>query len=232
MNIFLSKIPQNKKIFLPLHFAFTLLLISVFFLGGCQKKCDYFDYVSELRSNIFLAETEDFSLRIYAVKKENPYKMDGVPQESSSLFEAYMVAPSSNETANLLFQIDGKDYGCEMSFDNVKCEYFYSCSLDISKRKEIKCTVKYGDREVVLNAISVLTEASLAPKIALEKLISQNNELFESMTDDYGFQGEIYLRLIHEDSAYYYIGIISRDGKVNAFLMNAESGKILAKREN
>ncbi len=171
-------------------------------------------------------------MRIYAVKKENPYKMDGVPQESSSRFEAYMVAPSGNETTNLLFEIDGKDYGGEMSFDNVKCEYFYSCSLDVSTRKEIKCTVKYGDSEVILNAVSVLTESSLSPKAALQKLLAENEELFTSMTDDYGFQGEIYLRLIHEDSAYYYIGVISRDGKVNAFLMNAENGKILAKREN
>ena len=50
------------------------------------------------------------------------------------------------------------------------------------------------------------------------------------MTDKYGFSGEIYLRLIYEDSPYYYVGIIERNGTVHAFLINAQTGKILAKR--
>ena len=51
------------------------------------------------------------------------------------------------------------------------------------------------------------------------------------MTDKYGFSGEIYLRLIYEDSPYYYVGVINRNSEVNAFLLNAETGKILAKRK-
>ena len=53
----------------------------------------------------------------------------------------------------------------------------------------------------------------------------------ESMTDKYGFTGEIYIRLIYEDAPYYYVGIIDRNGTINAFLLNATSGKILAKRQ-
>ncbi len=228
MNVFLSKNRRNRLLLFP----FCLVLLSLLFLSGCHKKLNYFDYVSELRSNIFLAETEDFSLRIYAVEKETPYAMDGVPQETSPRLEAYLVAPSGNQTMNLHFEIDGKTMGGEMSYDNVKCEYFYSCTLDVSALREIPCALTYGEENLALTAISILTEQALAPKVALEKLIQENSELFSSMTDDYGFAGEIYLRLIHEDNAYYYIGVISREGKVNAFLMNAETGKILAKRQN
>ena len=33
---------------------------------------DYFDYVSELRSNILVAKTNEYFLKIYAVEKEYP----------------------------------------------------------------------------------------------------------------------------------------------------------------
>ena len=52
------------------------------------------------------------------------------------------------------------------------------------------------------------------------------------MTDKYGFTGEIYLRLIYEETAYYYVGIIDRNGNIYAFLVNAQTGKILAKRQS
>lgn len=51
------------------------------------------------------------------------------------------------------------------------------------------------------------------------------------MTDEYGFAGEIYLRLLYEDAPYYYVGVVSKGGKTTAFLLNGKTGKLLAKRE-
>ncbi len=232
MDFFANKNTYPRKLFHWLRGTLFLLFVLLLgFLSGCQKKLDYFDYVSELRSTIFLAQEEDFSLRIYAVKKETPYLTDGIPQEVSPRFEAYLVAPDGSKTTNLSFEIDGRIFGGEMSFDNVKREYFYSCTLDISALDEIACTLQYGERELKMTAKSVLDGNALSPKAALEKLTKEHAALFSSLSDAYGFAGEIYLRLIYEESAYYYIGVIDRTGKINAFLMNAESGKILAKRE-
>jgi uncharacterized membrane protein YkoI len=52
------------------------------------------------------------------------------------------------------------------------------------------------------------------------------------MTDKYGFKGEIYFRLIYEGNPYYYIGIINRNGEITAFLINAKTGKTLARRNS
>ena len=84
---------------------------------------------------------------------------------------------------------------------------------------------------VEVTAKSVLKENALSPKEALDILHKNESELFEKMTDKYGFTGEIYLRLIYEDSPFYYVGIIDRNGGIVAFLMHAETGKILAKRQ-
>ena len=227
MNTFFRK----KRMFLPTYWLAYLVLLLLT-LSGCQKQIDYFDYVSELRQNIFLAEADGFSLRIYDVVKESPYLADGIPKETSSRVETYLVAPEGSETCHLTFSLNGKTYGGEMSFDNVKTEYYYSCSLSLSGVNALECRIEYGEKTLTLTARSVKTEQTLSPKGCLQKLQESEGELFSSLTDKYGFTGEIYLRLLYEDAPYYYVGVIERTGKIHAFLLNAKTGKILAKRES
>lgn len=232
----MSIIPSIKKHqqtnFLFRILSFCLIFIASFSLAACKKSINYFDYVSELRNNIFLAKTETLSLRIYAVTKESPYSSDGIPQETFSRMEAHLVAPEGNKTTTISFLIDEQSYGGEMSYDIVKGEYYYACPLDVSSQTSIVCLIHYGEVETELTATSVLTENTITPQAALKKLQTDKTELFSSLTDKYGFAGEIYLRLISESAPYYYIGIIDRKGNCNAFLMNAETGKILAHRQS
>ena len=232
MNVFLfsKKYPQ-KKSSLILAIIFLCLLV-IFPLSACKKPINYFDYVSELRNNIFLSKTEALSLRIYAVTKESPYSTDGIPREKFSRTEVYLTAPEGNKTVQITFQIGEQSFGGEMSYDMVKGEYYYACSVDVSSLNNLPCLIQYGEEEIELMANSVLTENTLAPNAALDKLQKENQDLFTALTDKYGFAGEIYLRLIYEGSPYYYIGVIDRQGNCHAFLMNAETGKILAKRQS
>ena len=212
--------------------AILLLVCLSAFLFSCKKEIRYFDYVSELRNNVFLASDDEFSLRIYSVEKESPYSADGVPRETNVRTEIWLVAPSGEQECNVSFVIDGETHGGEMSYDNVKAEYYLSCNLDISTLSTLTCSVVYGETTRELTAKSVLSKDTLPPETVLKNLVLSEQELFSSMTDKYGFAGEIYLRLIYEDSPYYYVGVIDRSGKTNAFLINATSGKILAKRQS
>ncbi len=212
-------------------FSLFLLLCLSLCLFSCKREINYFDYVSELRSNVFLASNDEFSLRIYSVQKESPYTADGVPREINVRTEIWLVAPSGEKECNLSFTVDNTPYGGEMAYDNVKAEYYLACNLDTATLSTIECNITYGETEYTLTAKSVLSQETLSPQTVLKNLASAEAELFTSMTDKYGFAGEIYLRLIYEDSPYYYVGVIDRSGKTNAFLINATSGKILARRE-
>ena len=171
-------------------------------------------------------------MRVYAVMKESPYSPDGIPRETFSRLEAYLSTPEGNKTTNITFQIGEQAYCGEMSYDMVRGEYYYACPIDASMQSSLRCFIKYGDEEKELTANSVLTESTIKPQDALKKLQTEKTELFSSLTDKYGFAGEIYLRLIFEGSPYYYIGVMDRNGNCNAFLMNAETGKILAERQS
>jgi hypothetical protein len=220
---------SRPKILIRLVFI-CIALFCAFTLFGCKKSVSYADYVSEYRSNIFLAKTDTLSLRVYSVNKETPYAADGVPQETSPRTEVYLVAPEGDKICTLFFTVGGKEYGGEMSYDNVKAEYFYACSLDVSKVETLPCRIEYGKQSLELNALSIRQENTLSAQEILNKLKTVEGELFESLTDKYGFAGEIYIRLIYEENPYYYVGIIDRNGNIHAFLLNAQTGKILAKR--
>ena len=214
-------------------FKSALLLLSMLCLAifvGCKKEIDYRPYVSEWRSNILLASEDQFALRVYAVEKENPYIADGIPRECNTRVEVYLTAPEGKETCNVFFTVDGQEYGGEMSYDNVKAEYFFSCSLDVSTVETVPCRVEYGAKTLLLNAQTIRQEATMDATKLLKALSTSESELFASLTDSYGFAGEIYIRLIYEENPYYYVGIIDRNGNIHAFLLNAQTGKILAKR--
>ncbi len=224
---------SNRFLLVTLIKALCLILsaISLFLLTGCKKEIDYFSYVSELRSNILLAETEDFSLKVYALLKEYPYAADGIPHEATNRCEVRLLAPNGAENYHITFRYKDKEYGGDMSYDNVKCEYYFSCALDISQCASLPCVIEYGDSRVELNALSVVNSSLLPSKQILEIVRNENEELFAIMTDKYGFQGEIYIRLLFEDACYYYVGVIDREGNVNAFLVNGSTGKIIAQRQ-
>lgn len=230
MNAFyysLSRLIHKCKAFFTLLFVIFLLPFS-----ACQKQVDYFSYVSELRDNIFIAEQGGYSLSIYSMEREYPYETDGIKMQTSRITEIRFFAPSGDKDCRLSLQIDGKEQSGEMSYDNVKAQYYYSCSLDVSNLKEVACVVFYDETSIEFLAKSVKTQNTITPQNALDIVQKDEHELFNDMTDKYGFAGEIYLRLIYEESPYYYVGIIERNGKVTALLLNAESGKILAKRKN
>ena len=209
----------------------TLSLLLILTSSACTKEINYFNYVSELRSNIFIAKADSFLLRIYAVCKESPYSTDGVPRECFSRLEAYLITPEGNHQTQICLQIENNSYEGEMSYDIVKGEYFTSFSIDVSTQREIPCFVKYGDEKKELTATSILSPNTISPQEALKIVQTEKTELFLSLTDKYGFSGEIYLRLLFEVSPYYYVGVIDRQGNCTAFLMNAETGKILAQKQ-
>ena len=193
---------------------------------------DFFDYVSELRSNILIAEQNPYLLKVYAVEEEYPYSADGIKRETTSRAEIFFTAPSGDKSCNISFSLNGKTHEGEASYDNVKAEYFLSYPLDFSNVESMDFTIRYGEESLTLPAKTIKTDKTLSPRQALNKLRENAPSVFETLTDTNSFVGEIYLRLICEETPYYYVGLIEKSGKIQAYLLNSENGKILAKREH
>ena len=227
---------KNKKNYLFSAIFKLLFLVCVLILpallSSCKQTLDYAAYVSELRANVFLAEADGFALHVYSVTKESPYESDGLVREKNQRTEFYLVAPQGNEPCQISFTANETNHGGEMSYDNVKAEYYFYCPVETANLSLLSVHVTYGGKTLDFSAKSVLNADTLSPFEVLTRLQTEEKAFFDGLTDKYGFAAEIRIRLIYEDTPYYYIGVIDRKGNTTAFLINATSGKILAKRQS
>ena len=97
-----------KKLLIPAVCCLPLL----FSAGACKTETDYFDFVSELRNEIYVYQDDTVSVKIYRSDKETPYALDGVKGAVSGLCEVYFesVKPANEVEIQLL------GHGGEMNY--------------------------------------------------------------------------------------------------------------------
>ena len=222
---------KNHMILQGLQFIILLFTLALLpFFNACSPKIDYFDYVSERRSNVLLYSGNNYHVTIHDVEREYPYVADGYVGEATHRVELFITAPEGTTHCHVQFFVDGKTHGGEASFDSVKREYYYSCNEDVSTLFSLPLRLQFGDTVYEATASSVRTAKSISPQQALTFVVEEAPDLFAAMCNKHSFLGELYVRLLYEDAPYYYVGVVDRNGNITAFLLDAETGKILARR--
>lgn len=220
--------------------------VTAFFLTalcGCAKKSfNLFSYVSELRDNVFYAESEAdgehaFHLCVYSYLREQPYLSDGATGKTERVAEFYFTAKDGSTPYVLHYFLPEKatEGGGEMSYDDVKRRFYYICSEDLSEISALDATVtneKTGE-EIPFRATSAKTAGTLSPQETIAVFENAESEKISSMKSNGVFCGEIRIRLIiSEEKTYYYVGLIDENGATFSYLLDGETGRILAKRES
>ena len=95
-------------------FSFLLLLTGLVpLLASCKQNPDYFSHVSELRSDLFTASEEEFSLTVACITREHPYNNDGIKATLTDVVEITLEGEADEYRVYLL---GGEQIGGEMSF--------------------------------------------------------------------------------------------------------------------
>ena len=215
-----------KKFLLILTIFATLF--TTILLSSCKKQDNYFNYLTECRSDIFLGEknglklkaTYGFILKEKSVEKAKHYQLKFTLFGNIKDFSTY----------SLVFNYKGLEYKSNFSLDALSNTLY--CQFDINDFAEKTFSV-----EVVLTSIreqielsSIVPKNTLPPTEALNILWKNQPELMNSFIKDGVFNGELILRVIVKENApYYYIGIKQRE-KLIAFLLDGFTGKELAVR--
>ena len=210
--------------------GFILLISALPFASACGQT-DYSAYVSDVRSDVFLAETETFSLRLSCLSRERPYTLDGIPSPKSNLVEI-VLTPASPTSEDVSVIVEGeKEYGGEMTYRAVSDDYYYSQGVESFPSRSVTLRVTYGGEEVSLTATSVKNENTISPEQALDYAVKSEKETVKRLADKNGFQGEFQVRLLRREQNYYFVGITDKTGKTVCLLLNAETGEVLARHE-
>ncbi len=196
-------------------------------VSACTRETDYSDYISEERFAIYMYEDDDIQIKIYCSNKESPFIADGVKGDVSALVEIYATLGESYETVN----VSGESVtGGEMSYMSVKDCWYLSYGGEISG-SEISITLDADGTAADYTLVSVAGENVMPAEKALGCVREHDGKLFESLTRNGIFNGEIFIRLLYDENCYYYVGVCDNEGDIHAYLVDAVSGRIIAERK-
>ena len=204
-----------------------ILLLPLF--TACQN-IDYTSYISDERSDIFCAETEDFSVVVSCVEREYPFMTDGIVGQRSKTVEATLTEKAPSGCEYELYFIEDMPRGGEMSFRSVSGDWYYSRGVQEFPSGSISLRILRDGKPTEIAATSVKNPNTLSVSEALNYAIDAETATIDSLTDG-GFFGEFHVRLLRRDKNYYYVGIVDREGKTVCLLLDAETGAVLARRE-
>lgn len=214
-----------KKFFGSLFSVILLLPL----LTSCGKY-DYFAHVSDLRSDIFFAETDLYSLSVYCVERESPFLCDGVASPRVRTVEVILVEKERTGAEFEVYFLSQKDLGGDMSFRSVSGDFYYSKSVLEFPEKSVSLRVVRNGEQTDLVATSVKGEGLLTPEQALSHALEAEQREISRLTYGGAFHGELHVRLLKRDKTYYYVGIVDETGEIRSLLLDSESGEVLAKR--
>lgn len=205
----------------------VLLCAAVSFLCGCNRGVNYLNYVSEKRTDIYLYSNDGLEIKIYLSEKETPYSADGIKGDMNCLTEIFVSLPQNYDEVS----VSAGGAEGEMNYRAVENCYYLSLSDGNIKGESVDVTLSYGGESKTYTAVSVLYKGVIDCDGAVNCVIDRETALFESLTENNIFCGEIFVRLLYDEGCYYYVGVCDRNKHINAYLVDGERGKIIAAKE-
>lgn len=213
-----------KKLLIPAICLIPMLSVCT----ACNKKTDYFEFVSELRSEIYCYQDDQVSLKIYCAEKETPYALDGVKGAMTDLCEVYFesATPANEVEIKLL------GHGGEMNYLAVTRNFYLSFGAERANLTSVPVEITVDGKQYNYEVPSVGREGVIDPKVALKCVTEYDKESFDALKNGNSFSGEISVRLLYDGGCFYYVGLCDRQGNVHAYLLDAGDGRVIAERES
>ena len=213
-----------KKMFIPLAIA-----VCAAALGGCAKdSTDYADYISENRYNIYMYSDVGAEIKIYCSEKESPFVADGIKGNVNALTEIYL---QFDEGFDEVYITSQSFTGGDASYLTVKGCWYLSFS-GYQQGDSITLTVNCDGESKDYTLQSILYDGVMSAEEALQCAVEYDGATFETLKKNGIFYGEIFLRLLYDaGKCYRYVGVCDRNGKIKAYLLDGETGRVIAERD-
>lgn len=213
--------------------ALTLLMLLFVFTVACNSKPEYFSYVSELRKDVFAGENEQFSVIVWAGAREQPYAADGIKNQTSlSLTVKITQKQETGDNLGVTVKFDDKVYQTKTGFHPVKSALCAEIGVDKLPEKQLVVEIAYGENSDTITLESKLSEGTISYNDALNRAVEKASDFLKANTKNGKLNAEIAIKLLCENNRnYYYVSILSVTGEKRAFLIDGETGDVLAERQ-
>lgn len=196
--------------------------------AGCAKdEVDYAGYISENRYDIYLYSGGGAEIKIYCSEKESPFIADGIKGNVNALTEIFL---QFDESYDEVYVTSANFTGGDASYLTVKGCWYLSFS-GYQQGESISLTANCDGESREYTLCSVLYDGVMGAEEALKCAVEYDGATFDGLTKNGIFYGEIFLRLLYDaGKCYRYVGVCDRDAKITAYLLDGETGRVIAER--
>ena len=191
--------------------------------------------ISELRENVFVGESDNFSVNIITGLREDPFLMDGNAAIARD-FTLITLTPKNVTDGNYAFEVNIGGTQFKGEFIAHPFAQTFSAELDIRANvSEIALTVTGNDGNEPIMATSVVTDPMISVEQALEVAENKLRNSLEVFKTGGVLQAEIFIRLIanpidQSGGYHWYVAFIGQNQTIFAALICSISMQVLAVR--
>ena len=215
---------------------FTLFCLSLFAFfcaltfSGCDKAADLSPYISQNRLQIYSGKSENYSLSVYAERRESPFIGDGYAGDMKNVLILKLNPASGDLTAanvSVVYDNEEKVFSYDKGVRN--SNVLTVETLPESPTVTAKITV--GDKSETVELYSQKLSTDCTYKEAVDAVQNYDGETVERLFYGTRALAEINVRLISEEGKnYYFVGFIEEGGKTSAYLIDAATKTVIATR--
>jgi hypothetical protein len=211
--------------------VFLLFVIILPILSSCKKQQEFFltNYLSDTRTDIFVATLDDLSVTAHLKRSEIPLEKDGVVGEVYTSVKFILPYNKPEVTYELLVTYNNVTYQEKFTYDPLENCLSAEIYPETFTAKSFDGQIKTGGKSYQLNFNSILPQKVKTPQTVLENLYLSQKTYIDDLTKNGKFDGEIALKiLVNNATPYYYVAITDKDKNTKAMLLDAITGELLA----
>lgn len=227
-----------KKVLLIL----TAILSMIAFVGcGSSKKneTNFNNHLIEIRNNLFAGEDDTYYATVCTGEREQDYALDGVVGNLVP-FGIVTLARLDNERLGsdeypFTLIVNGENVtGCleKSPYDNT-----YSADIEqvIADDAEIELKLVVDGNNVSQTLTNVSSSFGVDKDRAITIACDELSDSIKNISKEKGSVSEAFIKILKDYSGesnryYWYVGIISPEGKTSGVLIDANSGDIISKK--
>ncbi len=209
-------------------------LVAVVALPSCKNAINLEMYLSEIRSVAYECSNDEYAVSVYAEEKESPYLSDGFVAEMKKYvtvkIESYKT--SLSDASVVVNYGENSIYG---KFEYSPLNGKFITEIEVSElpaENSIEVIIKESGEQKVFTAEKVIVKGAISYKNALDKVAYLKSKQIERMLSGNGSSIEARVRILTEGGGvYYFVSITDVSGKTFAYLVDGETGEIVAEKE-
>ncbi len=198
---------------------------------SCKAEVDLTAYISELRENIFVAETEGVKVTVYAERREVPFIADSYVGELKNVLIVKLENQNEmTDDASIEISYDKITKNGDFKYHPIGGKYITTIEVDkLPKNAQINAKLKCNGKEQDLLLVSTVSANSISFKEALNAVRKHDKKTTQKIFESGKVEAEIHVRIMADgERNYYYVGFVDKSGNTTAYLVDGKSGEILA----